>query len=157
MKKTSIWFLLIGVFALILSGCTHKQEHTALHGIYYGYYSDGDPQNFLILAFSKNQPDQVGFRQNHDGSKLDSVFEVSYGKNSVTLHAPEKSITMIISKDNKILTCPTCNGINGPRTFSDTDNNGKLFAANVGDIAYESISKNAKSRGTYLQKIKEAK
>lgn len=150
MRKHSIYFLVISLFILMLAGCSDK--HKPLHGIYYGYYANGDSQAFLVLAFDKDYPSQVGFRENIDNLKRDSVFRVSYEKNSLTLHTPRKDIKLLISANNKTLTCPSCNGINGPKTFSDTDNSGKLYPARIGDIAYKTISQNAKARGSYLPK-----
>lgn len=148
MNKSSIYYLIISAIILMLTGCS--DQHKPLHGIYYGYYSNGDPQAFLILAFDKDHPNQVGFRESIDNLKRDSVFKVSYEQHSLMLHTPGKNIKLLISKDNRILTCLSCNGINGPKTFSDTDNSGKPYPAKIGDIAYRTISKNAKERGTYL-------
>ena len=151
MKKNltmGIAVCLLGIIVLGLTVCS--RQHDPLHGIYYGYYSNGDPHEFFILAFSKDHPNQVALRKNLDNLKVDSVFKVSYGKNALTVYTPEEKIKLLISSNGLKLTCPSCNGENGPRTYNYGEEKGKPFPANIGDIAYRSISKNAKAHGLYL-------
>lgn len=151
MKKTNkglAFSLVVGMLAFMLAGCNH--QHDALHGIYYGYYSNGDPHEFYILAFSKDHPKQIALRKNMDNLKVDSVFSVTYGKNDLTVHTPEENVIFLISNNGMTLTCPSCDGTNGPRTYQYGEDKGKAFPAKIGDIAYKSISKNAKAHGLYL-------
>ncbi len=123
MKKGLTFSLVVGVLAFMLAGCNH--QHDALHGIYYGYYSNGDPHEFYILAFSKDHPNQVALRKNMDSQKVDSVFKVSYGQNALTVYTPEETIKLLISSNGMTLTCPSCNGIDGPKTYQYATEKGK--------------------------------
>ena len=148
MKKGLTFSLVVGILAFMLAGCNH--QHDALHGIYYGYYSNGDPHEFYILAFSKDHPNQVALRKNLDTLKVDSVFKVTYSDDYLTVHTPEENVVFLISHNDMKLTCPSCDGTNGPRIYNYAQDKGKPFPAKIGDIAYKTISQNAKAHGLYL-------
>ena len=148
MKNKLVLSIIVGILAFMLAGCNHK--HNALHGIYYGNYSNNDPHEFYIMAFDKDHPGQVALRKNLDDVKVDSVFKVTYSEDYLMVHTPEENVIFLISKNGMTLKCPSCNGTNGPITYKYGEDKGKPFPANIGDIAYKTISKNAKTHGLYL-------
>ena len=140
-----------GLSLVLLSGCG-KHQQLPLHGIYYGYYQPKNPNQFFVLAFDKDHHDHVAVRRNDGALKVDSVYNVTYGKHSIKVHTGQNTITLLVSDHGNTLTCTDCAAVNSPKTYLYAHDKGKPYPANIGDIAYKTISKNAKADGKYLPK-----
>ena len=116
-----------------------------LNHVYYGNYKHANKQNYLILAFDKNRPKQVGMRLVYGYSKVDGVQRIKYSSNTVTLRPNNHPMVLQISNAGRTLTCAACNGVSMPKTYSMQEpTNSK-----VGGIALSSITKEAKKDGMY--------
>jgi len=139
------WKILValGFIVLVLAGCSHG--HKPLEGVYYGYYSDQDPQQFVILAFDKAHPGSVAIRQNIDGIKTNNVFLTKYIDNSLIIEAHKAPVEMQITNKGHVLICYSCDGKSLPKIYVIGATKNKVFSSKVSQIAFDDIEQKSKT------------
>lgn len=133
----TVFFTCISLF--VLSGCSPTEK--PLHGVYFGYYDHSDDKQFILLAFDKNHPKEVAVKQKTQNISMDSLSPIQYSSSVVTIATNHGAVDLKISKDEKILICSSCDGVNAPKTYELYIYNGKVVDPK---ITFDAIEMDAK-------------
>ena len=144
--KMSVAIFALGLLVLLVSACS--RSHSPLNELYYGDYNNENTERyFVIITFSYKEPNKIAMRKNLDDIKINVVRPVKYNKNSIFIKTKDGGFKLLISKDGRTLTCPSCNGTDFPKVFKVGIEKGKPYGKKTAKIAFDAIAKDSKING----------